>query len=153
MTKVAKLALTVVAGVVLAYFVIAVLNILGWNGSHPRLPPLLRKVTDGGGYSGPLAACPYRPAGLENLPLALSPELTERLQQEFPAGSSGGHLGEVLSQMGFSLLPPCNDDPSIGRAEFKQSGGPYPLSAWVFWKVDDHGTIVWTKGVVRYIGL
>jgi hypothetical protein len=141
------------AGVVLAFSTIFV----GCQQSKPQLPPLLEHVSANGGQWG---ACPSESAGgarlPEGRPLALSPELNQRLAQVFPVGSSEERLVETLRQQGFKLLPPCNTDTYIRAADFTQHGGgglSYLLTASVFWKVDESGNLVWTKGFVRYTGL
>jgi hypothetical protein len=140
-------------GVVLAFTTMFV----GCQRSKPQLPPLLENVSANGGQWG---ACPSEAEGGARLPearpLALSPELNLRLAQVFPAGSSEKHLVETLKQQGFELLPPCSSDTYIHAAAFTQHGGGLlsnPLTASVFWKVDESGNVVWTKGFVRYTGL
>jgi hypothetical protein len=128
-----------------------------WPGPKPSLPPLLRDATAGGGWWG---ACPpetpeevQRQAGR---PLALSPELDRRLAELFPAGSSEDKLVDTLRTQGFELMPSCKNEHSIRIAAFIQRGGgllSYPITANVYWKVDETGNIVWTKGFVRYTGL
>jgi hypothetical protein len=129
----------------------------GWFGPKPPLPALLRNVTAGGGWWG---ACPpdTEQEAREQLghTLALSPELNQRLVQSFPSGSSEKRLSDALSAQGFELLPSCKNDSSIRVAAFNQHGGGLflpPIVANVFWKVDEAGNIVWTKGFVRYVAL
>lgn len=91
------------------------------------------------------------------MPLALSPELNQRLMQEFPRGSSQDRLTSALVQQGFTLEPrPCTEDRSVRMAWFSQHGGgfagPYPMHANIFWKVDRSNRLVWTKGFVEYTG-
>jgi hypothetical protein len=124
----------------------------------PPLPPLLRNVSAGGGWWGSCPAETTDEARLrEGQPLALSPELSQRLSQSFPPGSGAKRLVDTLQQQGFELLPSCKTDNSIRAAAFtqKQGGGLFssPLTANVFWKVDGADNIVWTNGFVRYKGL
>jgi hypothetical protein len=131
--------------------------ISGWPGSKPSLPPLLRNVTAGGGWWG---ACPPETPEYSQeragRPLAVSPELDLRLAEQFPAGSSERRLVDALRTQGFELMAPCKNEQSIRVAAFVQHGGgllSYPITANVYWKVDQSGNIVWTKGFVRYTGL
>jgi hypothetical protein len=117
----------------------------------------LKDVTASGGQWG---ACPQAPGSEDPLrkekSRALSPELNQRLLNEFPAGSSEKHLVETLRQQGFELLAPCDTDASVHSASFTQHGGgifSYPLTANVSWKVDDFGHVVWTQGFVRFMGM
>lgn len=130
--------------------------VVGWPGPTPRTPSLLENVSAGGGWWG---ACPSQNAEEASLrersPIATSPELNERLRRLFPSGTNEKVLIDALSSQGFSLLPPCAGDKSIRLAGFQQQGGGllrYPVKAEVYWKVDESGVIVWTKGFVRYIG-
>jgi hypothetical protein len=123
----------------------------------PPLPPLLKHVSAGGGWWG---ACPAETPDearlREGTPLALSPELNQRLSQAFPPGSSAKRLADSLQQQGFKLLPPCVGDNSIRAASFSQQDGgvlTFPLTANVFWKVDQADNVIWTKGFVRYLAL
>jgi hypothetical protein len=123
----------------------------------PPLPPLLKDVTAGGGWWG---ACPAESAeearSREGRPMALSPELQERLAQAFPPGSEEVRLLGYLRQQGFDLLSPCNSDRSVRVAAFSQHGGgplSYPLIANVYWKVDEKGKIAWTRGFIRFTAL
>jgi hypothetical protein len=130
---------------------------VGWRQPEPPLPALLKNVSATGGQWG---ACPSKAEdgarSPEERPLALSPELNQSLTQAFPVGSSEKRLAETLRQQGFELLPACSSDTSVHAAAFTQHGGgllSYPLTANVFWKVDESGNVVWTKGFVRYTGL
>lgn len=129
----------------------------GWPGPKPPLPSLLQNVSAGGGWWG---ACPPQTeeeARLrEGRPIAISPELNERLARQFPAGTMESVLTDALSSQSFSLLLPCKGDNSIRVAGFQQQGGGLlspPITAEVYWKVDQSGAIVWTKGFVRYTDL
>jgi len=128
-----------------------------WSAPKPPLPALLKNVTAGGGWWG---ACPpvtpEEARAQSGRPLALSPELNQRLAQSFPSGSNEKRLSDALNAQGFELLPPCKSDPSIRVAAFNQHGGGLlfpPLVANVFWKADGAGNIVWTKGFARYVAL
>jgi hypothetical protein len=110
--------------------------------THPTLPPLLRDVSAGGGWWG---ACP--PEGDGRRELALSPELNRRLEDQFPPGTSEQRLIRVVSDQGFHRAASCQSDPTIHIATF----GRPDMRAAVYWKSDDAGSIVWTKGFVFYI--
>jgi hypothetical protein len=149
------IALVIIAGLSVIGAFIALLT--PWAHPDPPTPPLLERVTAAGGYWG---ACPARNTEqaqiIRSSPLALSPELDQRLGDKFPAGTGETKITDTLREQGFTLPMPCPGDPSIRSAAFTQHGGGilfYPLSAEVFWKVDRVGNIVWTKGFVRYVGL
>jgi hypothetical protein len=123
-----------------------------------EVPALLRNVTARGGYWG--ACPPSDKTGQETLKtmgrLATSPELDARLNAAFPPGSDGQKLERTLGEQGFRVVGICKTDGSIRIAGFFRKGAgllPYDLSAEVYWKVDQVGRIVWTKGFVTYIGL
>jgi hypothetical protein len=113
-----------------------------------RLPPLLSNVRAEGGWWG---ACPDRPAKDQ----ALSPELNERLQRQFPPGTPQERLISTLAKQRFEPPVPCSDDKTIRSARFYQSGGllAYDTRAEIFWKVDQANNLVWTKGFIFYVGL
>jgi hypothetical protein len=147
----------IVVGIIIGGLAVLGALFAGWPGPKPPLPPLLQNVTAGGGWWG---ACPpdtpNAAAAQEGRPLAISPELDHRLAESFPLGSSETKLLDMLRTEGFELLPPCKVDASIHVAEFTQHGGgvlAYPMTADIYWKVDEHGDILWTKGFVRYLAL
>ena len=129
----------------------------GWPGPKPPLPTLLRNVSAGGGWWG--ACPPETPAETQERrghPVAVSPELNRRLAKLFPPGSSENVLVDTLRAQGFELMPSCKGDHSIRVAAFNQHGGGallMPITANIFWKVDEAGNIVWTAGFVSYLGL
>ncbi|MFO1464929.1 MAG: hypothetical protein U1F35_00560 [Steroidobacteraceae bacterium] len=127
-----------------------------WSPTPP-LPPLLRNVSAGGGWWGACPAETVEDARLrQGMPLAISPELNQHLNQSFPPGTAELLLRERLNNWGFTELPPCPGDSSIHGAAFVQHGGNVfsaAMTANVFWKVDGAKNIVWTKGFVRYAGL
>lgn len=117
---------------------------------EPPTPALLRGIGAGGGWS---SACPpLRP----DTKLALSPELNVRLAREFPPGTTELRLIEELAKMGFSQPLACEGDPTTRSAFFKQHGGSLyhlAMAARVFWKVDDSGILIWTKGFAEFDGI
>jgi hypothetical protein len=129
--------------VVSAGAIAALLALFFWLKS-PDLPPLLQNVTTTGGWWG---ACP--PEGDGHQPLALSPELNWRLQDQFPPGTNEQQLLRALSDQGFTQIASCENDPTIHAAAFLQGN----VRARVYWKSDDAGSIVWTKGFVFYVSL
>jgi hypothetical protein len=127
---------------------------------NPQTPPLLRGVTTGhGGWAS--GGCPPTANFEYNLERigqeASSPELAKRLSDKFPAGTSSKALIAYLSSQGFASIAACQNDGSIFRMSFNQSGGsplgPFPMLAVVAWKEDGQGRIVWTKGQVSFTGL
>jgi hypothetical protein len=136
------------------FFFIALLG-PPWVHPDPPTPLLLQDVSARGGWWG---ACPAKnDVEAKSHPhLAISPELNQRLGEQFPPGSDEAKIIDTLKKQGFALPRPCDGDDSIRSAMFNQQGGSLfasPLSAEVFWKVDGAGNILWTKGFVRYIGL
>jgi hypothetical protein len=120
------------------------------------LPALLRNVKAGGGYN---SACPPTTETSKKVlaasggKLALSPELDQRLREQFPSGSSSDTLAKALTSQGFVPAGSCQEEPSIRIATFHREGRgllPYDISARIFWKVDPQNQIVWTKGFVTY---
>jgi hypothetical protein len=85
---------------------------------------------------------------------ALSPELNQRLAQQFPPGSSGPALFRFLMSQGFMQLEPCENDTTVHRAYYNGpiSGVLLNINAIVYWKTEGN-TLVWTKGFVDYDGL
>jgi hypothetical protein len=123
----------------------------------PPTPPLLINVSARGGWWE--GGCPPRNAAqARHMPPsqeALSPELTERLAQQFPAGSDAGRMEGALRGQGFRVSAPCASDPAIHLAEFRQRGGGlfvYPIFAQIAWEQSDAGRILWTKGHVAFTG-
>jgi hypothetical protein len=146
-----------IVGIVIGGVIVLGAMFAGWPGPTPPLPPLLQNVTAGGGWWG---ACPPETpeaaVAREGRPLALSPELNQRLGQSFPPGTSDTRLVDTLRAQGFEILSPCKADAFIHVAAFTQHGGgvlSYPMTANIYWKVDERGNILWAKGFVRYIAL
>ena len=112
-----------------------------------NFPEILRGVTAGGGWWG---ACPRR-EDEQNHPLALSPELNDRLVGRFPPGSSEGDLINALTSQGFKRAGSCEAERSIKYLGYDEKGTGLPsVTAEVYWRVDSTGRIVWTKGFIRY---
>ena len=122
---------------------------------RPATPPLVEKATSLGTWDS--QGCPARAHDLSTkYPEAHSPLMEQRLTSQFPAGTPEGDLIVALDRQGFRPFAPCDNDPSIHRALFRQSGGsgfgPLPARARVAWKVDSRGRILWTKADVVYLG-
>ena len=121
-------------------------------------PTLLKGVTAGSGWGTP---CPPRNEQEQKIieasgKLAISPELQQRLQSEFPPGTSEDRVIAALISQGFKLEPSCATDKTIQRASFFQAGTvilPTDIAADIYWKLDGQRRIVWTKGFVMFIGL
>lgn len=122
----------------------------------PPTPPILEGATAGGGRDS--GGCPPQPdaVSMTKLDEAASPEVRNRLAHQFPPGTPERVLETTLAKQGFITAKACESDPSIHRATFSQRGGgfwgPYPAFAWVAWKVDAEGKVVWTKANVAYTG-
>jgi hypothetical protein len=128
-----------------------------WIGPmfYPPAPLLLQHVSGASGWFG---ACPPRneqeAAERAKMGEALSPELNQRLAQQFPPGSSADSLVRTLTAQGFKLTGPCQNDSTIHRAGF---GGPtrrsiFETRAEIYWKTAGE-TVAWTKGFVMFVGL
>lgn len=118
---------------------------------EPPTPALLRGVEVGGG-SWDSACPPLRP----DAKLGLSPKLNARLLRDFPPGTAETQIFGKLVEMGFSRPHACEGDPTTRSAFFKQHGGSLrhiAMATSVFWKVDNSGIIIWTKGFVSFDGL
>jgi len=64
-------------------------------------------------------------------------------------------IKELRSQ-GFGDVQKCDGDPTIRWVGFYRERAGFSLHAtraFVYWKADDAGTIVWTKGYVFFVGL
>ena len=113
-----------------------------------NVPEILRGVTAAGGL---FSACPQRPDFEKNRPLALSPELNNRLANRFPPESDEKLLTSALTAEGFKSAGTCDGDPSIKILAFDSEGRcPSCLTAQVYWKADATGQVSWTKGFVLY---
>ena len=88
--------------------------------------------------------------------LAVSPDLSDRLNRQFPPGTPASALKAELSTDGFEPPSACEADPTImGTAFFRKGSGlfAYDVSASVYWKADADGKIIWTRGFIFYAGL
>lgn len=122
----------------------------------PPTPPLLSGVTAGGGWWE--GGCPARNADEARLrdpaQEALSPELTARLQSQFPVGSDARQLERALRNQGFGPVEACANEPAVRSTQFRQSrdGFPSGVFAHVAWE-ERNGRVMWTKGHVSFTGL
>lgn len=123
----------------------------------PPTPPLLKDASaEGGWWSG---GCPAHPAEAftKDWHEARSSDVETRLARQFPPGTPEQVLIVALRRQGFELTAPCDNDPQIHHADFRQRGGsilgPFPVYANIAWKTDDLGHIVWTKAFISYTGL
>src|SRR5436305_936502 len=112
-----------------------------WLIAPEPLPPLLRDARAAGGWWG---ACP--PEGDGRKALALSPELNQRLQDQFPTGTTEQRLIQVLTNQGFQRIEACKSDPTIQVVAFHRRD----VRAAVYWKSDGAGNITWTRGFIFY---
>ena len=148
----------------------------------PKTPQLLKGVTGRGGWTGVCFLAPEtevellelyegkptpRPVIQSSNPddrlratirkLAHSPEIVQRLRARFPPGSSAAELEEFLRAETFQTFGRCDQDSSIGFAQFRQNGGsalgPFPMFATVNWKEDHERKIIWVHGQVSFMGL
>jgi hypothetical protein len=94
--------------------------------------------------------------GVRTFPPKGSPELEQRLRDQFPPGSDDARLIAALTSRGFKMDAPCKNDSTVQRASFYQKRTGIITTyagAVVYWKIDDQHRIVWTKGYVSYGGL
>ncbi len=137
---------------VVAKCVIAVVLTLTVASCDSTLPPILRGASAGGGWA---SDCP-QPANWPKSPEALSPELDARLREQFPPGTPADTLVTNLKGWHFEIAESCSEDPSIKRAHYQEPEGWIvfmPMTANIYWKVGQDGSIVWTKGFVAFAGL
>jgi hypothetical protein len=133
--------------------VLALPPFLMWLIGTFERPPLLRFVDSQGGNT---YLCPPSNESeriLAKYPPALSRALTNRLINEFPAGTEEQVLLDELSREGFQLLPPCKSDSTIKSAHYNNEGDIftiYGINGTVWWKVSLKGKIEWAKGVVSF---
>jgi hypothetical protein len=88
--------------------------------------------------------------------LARSPLFNSRLVRDFPPGSSEGVLISSMTAQGFVPSGKCRSDASIHIASFHANGRGflgYATDAQVYWRADQNGRVIWTKGFVAYTGL
>jgi hypothetical protein len=119
----------------------------------PPTPALLQGAVASSGWAG---MCPPTAAELPiSVPEAHAAQVEARLARDFPAGTPEAALRATLISQGFKPELACDNDPTIHRASFTQSGGgfagPYPALANVAWKVDGQNRIVWTKANLMYV--
>jgi hypothetical protein len=117
--------------------------------SPPPLPPLLVGARAGfGNWSG----C----EGGDGV----SPDLEQRLREQFPPGSSDAPLVAALERQGFATPSFCGPYSTARYACYlglkdSTTGKPIPndVSACVYWKVDDANRIIWTHGYLHFLSL
>jgi hypothetical protein len=114
------------------------------------VPPLLWHLPATGGY---VDACPG-PLAPHGLPEG-GPEFNTRLLARFPLGSDETTVIGYLTSIGFEMMAPCDLDPTIHGAFYRQRiPGPtfvYFQGARVRWKVDPENRIVWIRGFTSYL--
>ena len=123
----------------------------------PKTPPLLLDAKAEPAADQWIGQCPeHRAPGL-GTPVSGSAVIDARLRQQFPPGSDAVALAQALRAQGFSLEGPCEGDPSIQQAWFRQSGGgffgPYPAVASINFKVGPGGEVVWAYGRIGFVKL
>jgi hypothetical protein len=77
-------------------------------------------------------------------------------QGTLPPGTAAEELTAALRQWGFVLAEPCDEHPTIKRAYYQEPEGWIvfmPLTANVYWKVDQSDRLKWTMGFVAFYGL
>lgn len=126
---------------------------LGVAGCSLPMPPLLRGATAAGGgwYGGCPPANEVERQSMAG-PEAISPELNQRLNAQFPDGTPATKLVSALVSQGFAQTAPCANDKTIRHAVFRGGRSIFETWAEVAWKEDSDGRIVWVKGSVAYTG-
>lgn len=135
--------------IALAVLAVAGVAFLVWPNNRP-LPPLIVGAHSGGGQS----ACPFadgHPPSVGDV----SPQLQVRLQEQFPSGTPVERLIKELKNQGFGDVLKCEHDPTIQWVGFYKAAGfsLHATTAFVYWKADASGSLVWTKGYVFFVGL
>ena len=85
----------------------------------------------------------------------VSPELEQRLREQFPPGSSETSLVAALRDQGFTTPSACSASSSV-QIRFSRFVTPKDSPMYVSsisWGVDDKGQIVWTHGFVFFDSL
>jgi hypothetical protein len=116
-----------------------------WFPSLGPLPPLL----EGASSRGEMDGC-------RDIVTGVSPQLDERLRDQFPPGSSETALVSALKDQGFDAPAPCRGNPLMRSSGFSRSAKPEQrpiMTASVYWRVDDADKIVWTHGFVFFYSL
>ena len=90
--------------------------------------------------------------------MADTPELDRRLKAEFPPGTAETELVTNLQKIGFGAIVSCKDDVTIHIARYDQPPQPdvflfFPMTATIYWKVDENNKVAWSKGFVMYNSL
>ena len=114
-------------------------------GCQKGLPPLVQGASSGGGI-GYDCRQGLEPASQPGL--AQSPEIVERLRQQFPPGSPSDALRSSLLRQGFSMEGPCSPDRTISWAQFRRNGNE--VVANVYWREGPDRRLVWSFGEVYY---
>ena len=115
------------------------------GGCGDKLPALVQGAKSAGGVGYDCRKA-EDPATLSHL--AKSPELSQRLQEQFPTGSPTDRLEEALVQQGFILHGPCSPDRTMRWAQFRRNKNE--VVANVFWRGGDNDELIWTFGDVAY---
>ena len=115
-------------------------------GCQRGLPPLVQGATSGSGGTGYDCRTGTEPAS--DSALAQSPEMTERLRQQFPPGTPTDALRSALLRQGFSVEGPCSPDRSISWAQFRRNGNE--VVANVYWREGSDRRLIWSFGEVYY---
>lgn len=117
----------------------------GCGDQVPEVPALVQGASASGGvgYDCRKAEDPTTLSGLAN-----SPELSQRLQEQFPTGSNSDRLEATLVRQGFVLYGPCSPDGNIRWAQFRRNRNEVVAS--VYWRVGVGDKLMWTFGDVAY---
>lgn len=121
---------------------------------EPTLPPLLRDATAASGYG---VLCEPPSDFSTTLELAVqSPEIRDRLINDFPPGSPASLLRSALIEQGFNIQANCSLNKSIHWARFQATGQGANFETivlgMIYWTEDDRGKVVWTSGNILYSG-
>lgn len=114
-----------------------------------KMPAFLRFATAGGGWWSECDDAD-RP-DVKRMGYAISPELQERLEHEFPKGTPDAKVTETLHNQGFKNAgkETCKTDSNIHGAQFDDG------NTWssIVWKIDAQKNILWIRGSVAFHSL
>ena len=125
--------------------------------SWTSLPPLLEGARAGGFNPACLPRADWdRTARGRDGRLIVPLEIDERLEKMFPPGTRNEAVIAELQRQEFVVGQPCREDSRVQTAIFRKNGIGLPVygaHAVVYWRLDSHGNVEWTKGWIDYSAL
>jgi len=86
----------------------------------------------------------------------VSPQISARVAEHFPAGSSSSELASWLATQEFHAPKnlPCPGEESVHAMHYgEKSRRLTTVDATVYWRTDSAGKVVWTKATIWFTGL